>query len=41
VHRFALVLCMPPVCDLSPKFKESDIFIHTFWWVRKKGNLSD
>lgn len=29
VHRFALVLCMPPVCDLSPKFKESDIFIHT------------
>ncbi|HEV3210348.1 MAG TPA: hypothetical protein VGY91_08775 [Chthoniobacterales bacterium] len=29
VHRFTLVLCMTPVCDLSPKFKESDIFIHT------------
>jgi hypothetical protein len=33
VHRFALVLCMPSVCDLSSKFKESGICIHTLLGV--------
>ena len=40
VHRFALVLCVPPVCDLSPKFEESGICTHILV-VRKKANLSD
>jgi len=30
VDRFALVLCMSPICDRSRKFKESGIFVHTF-----------
>jgi hypothetical protein len=30
VHRVALILCMPPICDHSPEFKESGICIHTF-----------
>src|ERR1700751_5899742 len=35
MHRFALVLCMPPVCDLCPEFKEAgSLFI--LWWVKKK-----
>ena len=33
VHRFALVLCMPSVCDLSSKFKENGICIHTLLGV--------
>jgi hypothetical protein len=28
VHRFAIVLCMTRICDLSSKFKVSDIFVH-------------
>ena len=39
MHSFALVLCMTSVCDLSPKFKESGICIHTLVG-QEKGNLS-
>ena len=30
MHRFALVLCMPPVGDPCPEFEESGICVHTF-----------
>jgi hypothetical protein len=37
MHGFALVLCMPPVCDLCPEFKESGICVHTLVGQEKKG----